>query len=195
MDVIEAIKNRRSIRQFINKDISDEILRSIISAAIYAPSAKNRQPWRFCILKDSSKKGFIKLVMENDKDQPDKRTNLLASEHSTWRTSIAAMTSAPILILAFNTFPSERALGFHNGLFDLSNNQSIGAAIQNVLLMAESYNIGSLWINDVYSSYDEINSTYFEIGQFVACIALGYTIEAPVMPRRKLLKQLIDIRE
>jgi len=49
---IDLLLNRRSIRRFKPKDISDEVIQKIIDIARYAPSAKNSQPWEFIIVKD-----------------------------------------------------------------------------------------------------------------------------------------------
>ena len=52
MNVIEAIKSRRSIRKYKSEPIPDEDLIKILEAAQLAPSAGNRQPWKFIIVKD-----------------------------------------------------------------------------------------------------------------------------------------------
>ena len=58
MDVITAIKTRRSIRQFKAKPITKECLRDLIDAARFAPTARAVQPWEFIIItnKDTLKK-------------------------------------------------------------------------------------------------------------------------------------------
>jgi nitroreductase len=52
MDVIEAIKGRRSIRQYLPQTVEQEKLEQILDAARWAPSAGNRQPWHFIIVRD-----------------------------------------------------------------------------------------------------------------------------------------------
>ena len=56
MDVKEAIEKRKSIRQYKNKEVSDEIVKELISAARLAPSGCNRQCARYKIVKDSKTK-------------------------------------------------------------------------------------------------------------------------------------------
>ena len=51
MDAIKAIKTRRSIRQFTEQIISDEIIQEILECAMLAPSARNRQPWHFIVVR------------------------------------------------------------------------------------------------------------------------------------------------
>jgi len=52
MEVSDAIKKRRSIRKFIDKEISEEVIKELLEAARLAPSAYNSQPWKFFIVND-----------------------------------------------------------------------------------------------------------------------------------------------
>jgi nitroreductase len=52
MEVLEAIAKRRSIRQFEDKPVPDDLLWQIIEAGTWAPSAGNMQAWEFVIVKD-----------------------------------------------------------------------------------------------------------------------------------------------
>jgi nitroreductase len=52
MDTIDAIMTRRSIRKYTGKKVSEEQIKTILKAAMAAPSAKNRQPWHFIVVKD-----------------------------------------------------------------------------------------------------------------------------------------------
>jgi len=56
MDVLEAIKMRRSIRKYRPQRIPDEKLKTILDAARLAPSAANRQPWRFVVVEDTERR-------------------------------------------------------------------------------------------------------------------------------------------
>lgn len=51
MELTEIIKNRRSIRKYKNVDVPNELIEDLIECARLAPSAKNRQPWKFLIVK------------------------------------------------------------------------------------------------------------------------------------------------
>ena len=54
MDVLEAIRNRRSIRKYISKPVEEDKLQKILEAGRWAPSASNKQPWHFVVIKDES---------------------------------------------------------------------------------------------------------------------------------------------
>ncbi|MFQ6081165.1 MAG: nitroreductase family protein [Candidatus Bathyarchaeia archaeon] len=65
MEVLEAIKKRRSIRRFRLEPIPDETLQLILEAARLAPSAGNRQPWRFIVVKDAERKRALAEATDN----------------------------------------------------------------------------------------------------------------------------------
>ena len=52
MDVMNAILNRRSIRKYLSKDIEEEKVNAILEAGRWAPSASNKQPWHFIVIRD-----------------------------------------------------------------------------------------------------------------------------------------------
>jgi nitroreductase len=52
MEALEAILTRRSIRKYTDEPVSDEAVRKLLEAAMAAPSAHNRQPWHFIVVRD-----------------------------------------------------------------------------------------------------------------------------------------------
>jgi nitroreductase len=52
MELLKAINERRSVREYTDEPVSDAVLRELIDAAIQAPSAINQQPWCFVVVKD-----------------------------------------------------------------------------------------------------------------------------------------------
>ena len=52
MDALEAIMTRRSIRKYTDKPVSEETVKKLLEAAMAAPSAHNRQPWHFIVIRD-----------------------------------------------------------------------------------------------------------------------------------------------
>ncbi|MBN2228680.1 MAG: nitroreductase family protein [Candidatus Thorarchaeota archaeon] len=54
MDVIKAIRERRSIRKYKPTEVSDEKIDTILQAGRWAPSASNKQPWHFIVVRDHS---------------------------------------------------------------------------------------------------------------------------------------------
>jgi nitroreductase len=62
MNVLEAVAQRRSIRKFRDAPVPDEVIEQILHAATLAPSGKNRQPWRFYVVKTCGRKSSSTLT-------------------------------------------------------------------------------------------------------------------------------------
>jgi len=65
MDIFETIETRRSIRKYKSGSISDKELKMIFEAARLAPSAANRQPWRFVVVRDAERKQALAKAANN----------------------------------------------------------------------------------------------------------------------------------
>lgn len=129
-DVINVIRNRRSVRAYKPDPIKAEELQAILEAGIYAPTGHNDQPWHFTVVQDRERISFMnqkaKEYMKNAPlDWMKKTANDPASDIT---------YGAPVFILV-----SARKDGI-SGQIDCC------AAMQNMLLAAESLNIGSVWM-------------------------------------------------
>ncbi len=76
---------------------------------------------------------------------------------------------------------------------DVVNIQSIGAAIQNMLLAAVELGIGSLWVCDVFYAYEELCEWLGEEGEMIAAICLGFADESPDARWRKPIDEVTRI--
>ena len=52
MDALEAILTRRSIRRYTAEPVAEDLIKKLLEAAMYAPSAHNQQPWQFIVIQD-----------------------------------------------------------------------------------------------------------------------------------------------
>jgi nitroreductase len=59
-DVFKTIYSRRSVRDHKEDTVSDKLLQEIIKAGSYAPSAANKQPWRFVVIKNKRFEGALR---------------------------------------------------------------------------------------------------------------------------------------
>lgn len=192
MNVDDAILSRFSCRKFSSKQLTDSQIIEILNAARYAPSPKNRQPWRFFIIRDENRKKFVKIFDEiGDKFCYADKLNEFNSENQTYK----ILTEADTIILVFNLCYSRTILGKDDFFFDVTNIQAIGAAIQNMLLKATSMGIGSLWVCDIFSHNQQICSQFCPNGQLIAAIALGYPEKNNLKSFRKPLEDLIITKQ
>lgn len=188
----DAINGRYSCRKYQPKELTELQIQTILNAACRAPSPKNRQPWRFLVLRKKEKDYFFKLVQESLLKNPvlphyEKALHEFNSEQETLR----IINEADSIILVFNAYHSQKTFGVKDDLFDSTNIQCIGAAIQNMLLMATDLGIGSLWICDIFSCYQQICEEYCSTGQLVAAVALGYSVGSGTQTSRKPLDELL----
>ena len=191
MDVQTCIESRFSTRSYRKDAICDDILIEILNAARYAPSAKNRQPWRFAILRGDEKTFVVQQCRKDLQNNPIRTQYLLSRENATEYHTFNIIDSAPVLVLVFNAFPSEIVLDKQNVYFDSSNMLAIGASIQNMLLRATELGIGSLWVGDILSNAPFITEHYFHIGRLVAGIVLGMSDTLSRPANRLPLSELI----
>jgi nitroreductase len=187
MDVFEAIAARRSIRKFKDEPISDEALQAILTAGTQAPSAKNRQPWRFVVVKRDKRAEMVRLMREGIAKAKARGEDIGSSE---WTARV--MEKAAVTIFIFNPegLHPWLARSIQQQFMDVANNQSIGAAIQNMALAAQGLGIGSLWICDVFEAYEELRTWMGEEGQMIAALSLGYADESPGPRPRKSVDEV-----
>ena len=158
MDVVELIKSRRSIRQFKQKEIPQDILINCVDAARIAPSAANLQPLEYILVTDKEQVDYLFPLLRwaayiNPKGDPK------PGQHPT-----------AYLIVLLNENHGEK-WKFHD----------VGAAVENFMLAALSYGLGSCWLASV--DRDLIRSFYRIPEEYTidSVIALGYPAEEPLL--------------
>lgn len=120
METLETIHTRKSIREFLDKEISIDIIKKILEAAIRAPSGGNRQPWRFIVVTDKEKiKKFDPYCHQSCVENAPAVIVACANPHDTWK-----------------KYDEED----HCYVLDTA------AAIQNILLAIHDLGLGAVWV-------------------------------------------------
>ncbi|HOP65292.1 MAG TPA: nitroreductase family protein [Spirochaetota bacterium] len=175
------IRKRKSIRQFDNQTVDIKEIIEILEIARFAPSGKNRQPWKVKIIDKSDKATLIKLLRDTFSNE-----NLPGSLEIT----LGALEQCDKVILFFNPYSYREDDYSRNKL--LMDTQSLGALIQNFLLLSTERGIATLWINDVYFAKNEIERVFadsrFEI---IAAVAVGYSSIIRTYDIRKDLDEIL----
>jgi len=164
MELDEAIKGRRSIRRYTDRPVPMELVREVIEAGTWAPSAKNGQQWRFTVLTGEAKRELTN-VFRAELERFVERHGREASGSSLW--SCGVMEGAPVVIMVWNAGSN----GWE------SEAHSVAAAIQNMLLKAYGLGLGSLWIADIYYALDALRGHLGKPWRLMAAVALGYPTE------------------
>ncbi len=129
-EVLKVIKRRRSIRDFKTEQIKPEELDMILGAGTFAPSGHNTQPWYFTIIQDQD------LI---DRINEISRENMARSEVE-WIKKLGSRSDYRV------TYNAPTVVIVSGNISAISWKADCSAAIQNMLLAAESLNIGSVWL-------------------------------------------------
>lgn len=185
METREAILSRRSIRSYTDRPICREDLEEILDAGMYAPSAVNFQPWYFVAIQSPKDMSKLLQIMEqvSQKIRPALEERFSKHPEVVDETSrfIRQMGGAPVCILAFQYKPDYPKT-------ESTIVQSIGAAIENMLLAATAKGIGSCWLTAPVETGmgPEFRDAFAPgAGDMTALLTLGYPANIPKAPARK----------
>lgn len=184
MNTIDAIKNRRSIRLFKSDTVSKEMVEDIINCGRLAPSAKNRQPWYFVIVKSEIKDKIAEMMIDYTINNDDTIERKKLGYESSVNPTANVIKQAPLLVLIFREKDNNWIVG---------DNLSIGACVENMCLRATELGIGTLWIRDtVYVAEDVAKMLNHDDMELNCAVAFGYADQSPKMTPRKELKEIIE---
>ena len=182
MELKEVIENRRSIRKYTNEDVPNELLEDLIECARLAPSAKNRQPWKFIIIKNDIKNQIADIMIRNEETEERK-----LDTNSSVKFTAGIMKESPVLILVLKEYDDDWKTG---------DVLSIGGAIEHICLRATDLGLGSLWIRDTAYTQKEIAKLIgYEDMEVISAISIGYPNQSPKQRPRKELKEILEWME
>lgn len=177
MDVFDAIKNRRSIRNYKTEQIPNSSLQKILDTAIIAPNARNMQQWHFSVVRNRDLLDrLVDVIKRNiaasDNEFLKQRVSEQPNYHTFYRAPTVVMMSAP----------SESG---YAGV-------DCGAAAENMCLAAESLEIGSIILGSPSLAFigDDGEALKKEVKipdgyEHIVSVALGFMKgEKPVTPER-----------
>lgn len=195
---MKEIIERRSIRKYKDDIVNKADIESILESGIYAPSAKNRQPWKYYVYSGDNKDRLLScmesgLVRERDgkKLLPNSQNGLPDAFHT-----LKIMREAPVLIIIENvngTSPYSE-IDADDRVTEICDTLSIGASVQNILLKATELGYGTLWIANTCFAYEELVDFINIKGQLVGAISLGIPNESPLQRPRKVFTDVVEFR-
>lgn len=184
MELKETIEIRRSIRKFKNIDVSKEIIEDLINCARLAPSAKNRQPWKFLIVKGNIKDKIADIMLQKEENSKSSLERKIFHYNSSVKATAKIMKEAPILILVLKEYEKNWIIG---------DSLSIGGAIEHICLRATDLGLGSLWIRDIVYTQKEIAKLVgYEEMELISAVSIGYSDENPKPKFRKKLNEVLE---
>ncbi|HEX5377010.1 MAG TPA: nitroreductase [Phenylobacterium sp.] len=135
MDVLEAIHDRRAVRDYLDEPVGRDLIAAVIDCAVWAPSGMNRQPWRFHVLEGRADLAQCSehakaLMLEQAKTRPE----LAAVRGMLEQPQFNIFYNAPALIVVCATTDDEMAA------------KDCCLAAQNLMLSAHAHGLGTCWI-------------------------------------------------
>jgi len=170
--ISSIIKKRRSVRKYLKKEVPDALLEKVFEATRFAPSTGNYQPWEFIVVRN----------------EDTKKDLVAASFDQKW------MLEAPVLIVACVNMRLAAAVYGERGA-RLYGIQSVAAAIENMLLTAESLELATCWVG---AFSEVIAARLLECPEYVrpcAIITLGYPAEEPKVPPKQSIQEYVHIEK
>ncbi|MBI4672913.1 MAG: nitroreductase family protein [Chloroflexi bacterium] len=147
--ILENIRARRSIRRYLDRPVPRELIEKILDAARWAPSAHNRQPWRFAVIERAETKRALAAAMGRRLRQDLERDGVAPSviENDTAR-SYERITHAPVVIVVCVTLRDMDVYADtrRKKAEYLMATQSVAMATQNLLLAAYALGLGGCWM-------------------------------------------------
>jgi nitroreductase len=163
MDVFEAVKARRSIRNYQNVEVEEEKLQRILEVARLAPSAANRQQWKFLVVKNK-----------------ETREKLVEAAHGQ-----QMVAQAPVFVVACST-ESEHVMPCGQ----LAYTVDLSIAVSFMILEAQELGLGTCWLGAFSEdAFKEILGIPDDV-RIVAAFTLGYADEDPDPRPRKSIDEI-----
>jgi len=181
MELVEAIKSRRSIRKFKDQQVPKQVLERIIEVATWAPSSMNTQPWYFTVLTGEKRDELTSIASKSFEQLQHRLRELFREKMVTFIGNFFKnFGDAPVVVVVSTDKLDQR-------VYQLAAVESASAAIQNLLLAAFAEGLGTCWMTGPLWVEDEVRG-YLEMPPsrvLVAMIALGYPDQVPPVPPRK----------
>jgi nitroreductase len=162
--VLEAIKKRQSVRSYLDKEIPEDVLQQVLEAGRLAPSANNKQHWKFIVVKDEDLRKKLIPACKNQK----------------------FLGEAQVVIAGCATNPDYvMTCGEHSYSIDLA------IALDHMSLEAASLGLGTCWIGAFYQDQVKEILGVPKGVRIVNLLTLGYPKELGVRRGRKPLSEIV----
>lgn len=211
MDIIEAIKDRRSTRGFLQKPVEKKTLEKLLSLATQAPSAINLQPWDFTVVSGEEKERLSRLLVKRMKERniscgPGAKKPLPDYFRERERGLLNVMLPNLPEPLRFQDFVNEGSCNFYgaptaiiitlDSLFSTARLTDIGIVVGYLVLAAHAMGLGTCPIGLITAFDDDIRDVLSipEEKEVVIGVAVGYKDpDAPINRSRSQRVPLQDV--
>ncbi|MFH1259617.1 MAG: nitroreductase family protein [Elusimicrobiota bacterium] len=202
-DFWEVVKRRRSVRDFLPEPVPRVDIEKILEAAILAPSGGNKQNWHFIVVSSEQTKSQMRQIIVDKIQELTKRMKSVKAkkEFSEYSLNYFTFFSKAPVVIAVVKKPYDSTTQRILKLYKLEEEyrttaglQGVAAAIENMLLAAETLGYGSCWMTGPTIAHKELEK-FLKIDsadELVALVPLGKAKTKPPMPQRKKLAEVVS---
>ncbi len=166
--LLSLLKSRRSIRRYRPDPVPDEMVTQILEAGRWAPSASNRQPWSFIVVRDEAIRQQI-------------------GQHAAFYfVRWAHVAEAPLLIVLCGDTGKK--------LYQQYLHEDIGLAGSQIMLQAKALGLGTCWVGGVDAAERKQIAAILKLPEHLEVVGLltvGFPAEDPPPPPRKPLAEIV----
>jgi len=195
----DFLRSRRSIRRFKPEPVPEAVLRDILHTATFAPSAHNRQPWRFIVLTEPAAKKRLanSMAMEFQRDLEQDGLPLEEVARRVSRSQERIMDAPAVILLCvdmteMDAYPdrqrkqAERIIAI----------QSAANAGMQLLLAAHAEGLGGVWVCSPLFAQEVVQRTLNvpQTWEPQAMFLIGHAAESPNLRERKKLNDIVIFR-
>lgn len=186
VDLIKAITNRRSIRDFENKEVKKDLVKKILALASLAPSDENSQPWHYTVvydqlIKDKIGKSSVKAGQKYFGPKREELEEKFAEMGQERCLDMVSKFTSGELFSFLKTAPVLIIISSQNDFF---SHISTGAAVQNLMLTAQEFGLGTCW-TVIGLTDEESNNEIKDLAKIdrtrtiISVLAMGYPSRVP----------------
>lgn len=172
MELMEAIRNRRTARMFKPDPVVEEILNDILNAGTWAPSHSNNQPWEFIVIGPQTRQKLLEVYRPMMEVGPLKLPMLPEERKQGIRNFMQDFGGAPVLLAVVCPPPSNPLDAYDFPL-------SAAAALQNILLAAWEKQVAGVWLSLGMNPQAKTVLGVQPEGSIVGVVAMGYSDSIP----------------
>ncbi len=195
IDLHAFLRTRRSIRRFKPDPVPDSVIREILRTATFAPSAHNRQPWRFAVVTTLVVKTRLAESMA-DEFQRDLIADGISPDEVKRKASRSRkkIISAPVVVVLcvdmseMDDYPDTKR---KKAEYVIATQSAANAGMQ-LLLAAHAEGLGGVWVCSPMFAQEAVKNSLGlpDVWEPQAMFLLGYPVEEPALRERKNIKDI-----
>ena len=180
MDLIEAVKTRRSVRKYKLDVVPREVLHEIINLAKWAPSDMNTQPWEITVATGKSRDEIVKIMSKGIEPlRPLLRERFHPKVERETEAFFQNMGDAPVILIV----TGDKRKGVIEQKVVI---ESCSAFIQNLLLLCHAQGLAACWVGSSLHFEREILEYIRKTDRvLIAALSVGFSATTPPIPPRK----------